>query len=263
MRSIFRSLFFVLASGLTMAASAPLPNLGGRTVTAVTENAYVPLNFLDPKTGKGAGWEYDAFNEIARRLNLKVVWKLSSWDAMIQSVRDGQFQVGMDGISINAERKKQVDFSEPYLRSEMFMLVRAKEKRFADKAGFKASKKLLVGAQSGTTNYYTAVAELLDGKTNSPNMRLFETFGASVQALRSGDVDLVLSDSAAAKGYIDAYPDTFKVVGSPMGADEFGFIFTPGSDLVKPVNAALKSMRDDGTLDRLSHKWFFEYQRGK
>jgi polar amino acid transport system substrate-binding protein len=182
---------------------------------------------------------------------------------MIQSVRDGQFHVGMDGISITAERRKQVDFSEPYLRSEMILMVRAKEKRFADASSFKANAKLLVGAQAGTTNFYTAVNELLDGKQNSPRIRLFETFGASVQALRTGDVDLVLTDSAAARGYIETYPDTYKVVGKPIGADEFGFIFTPGSDLVKPVNAALKSMREDGTLDRLGRKWFFEYQQGK
>lgn len=93
--------------------SARLPDLKGRTIVAVTENAYTPLNFVDPKTGQSLGWEYDAVNEIARRLGAKVEWKLSSWDLMIQSVRDGQFDVGMDGITINDERKAQVDFSEP------------------------------------------------------------------------------------------------------------------------------------------------------
>ena len=100
----------------------------------MTENAYTPLNFADPKTGDGIGWEYDAFNEIAKRLNPKVEWKLSSWDTMIQAVREGQFDVGMDGITINDERKGQVDFSDPYMVSEQFMLVRADENRFSDAA---------------------------------------------------------------------------------------------------------------------------------
>lgn len=252
------------AVGLLLSASAgvaqELPDLGGRTVKAVTENAYVPLNFADPKTGEGIGWEYDAFNEIAKRLNLTVEWNLSSWDTMIQAVREGQFDVGMDGITINDERKAQVDFSEPYMVSEQQMLVRADEERFTDAASFAANEDLLVGAQAGTTNFYVAVYNVLDGDEANPRIKLFDTFGASVQALKSGDVDLVLMDKTSAAGYIGASPGSFKIVGEPLGTEDFGFIFTPGSDLVAPVNAAIESMRSDGTLDALNQKWFYEYQ---
>jgi polar amino acid transport system substrate-binding protein len=242
------------------ADGAELPDLGGRTVKAVTENAYVPLNFADPKTGEGIGWEYDAFNEIARRLNLKVEWNLASWDTMIQAVREGQFDVGMDGITITDERKTQVDFSEPYMVSEQYMLVRADEDRFADAKSFAANEDLLVGAQAGTTNFYTAVYNVLDGNEQNPRIRLFDTFGASVQALKAGDVDLVLMDKTSASGYIGASPGAFKIVGEPLGREEFGFIFTPGSDLVEPVNAAIRSMQEDGTIEKLNRKWFYEYQ---
>ena len=112
-----------------------LPDLEGQKVAAVTENAYTPLNFVDPVTGKAVGWEYDAVNEICRRLNCTVDWKLSSWDAMIPAVKDGQFDVGMDGITINDERKTQVDFSDPYMTSQQFMLVRAGEDRFSGRQG--------------------------------------------------------------------------------------------------------------------------------
>ncbi|WP_421726627.1 transporter substrate-binding domain-containing protein [Bauldia sp.] len=251
------------AAGLVQAGAAELPDLGGRSVQAVTENAYTPLNFADPETGEGIGWEYDAFNEIAKRLNLSVEWNLSSWDTMIQAVREGQFDIGMDGITITDERKTQVDFSEPYMVSEQFMLVRADEDRFADAETFATDDSLLVGAQAGTTNFYTAVYDVLDGKEDNPRIKLFETFGASVQALNSGDVDLVLMDATSAAGYIGASPDSFKVVGGPLGSEEFGFIFTPGSDLVEPINAAIQSMKDDGTIDALNQKWFFEYQAGQ
>jgi polar amino acid transport system substrate-binding protein len=241
-------------------AAAELPDLGGRAVRAVTENAYVPLNFADPKSGQGIGWEYDAVNEIARRLNLEVEWNLSSWDTMIQAVREGQFDIGMDGITITDERKAQVDFSDPYMVSEQFMLVRADEGRFADAPSFAADANLFVGAQAGTTNFYTAVYGVLDGDEANPRIKLFDTFGASVQALKSGDVDLVLMDKTSAAGYIGASPGSFKVVGEPLGREEFGFIFTPGSDLVTPVNAALAEMQADGTIEALNKKWFFEYQ---
>jgi len=261
MTSLLRLLALPLAA-LTLAAPAiaqELPDLGGRTIVAVTENAYTPLNFADPETGEGIGFEYDLFNEIAARLNATVQWELSSWDVMIQAVREGQYDVGMDGITITEERATQVDFSDPYLTSEQFMLVRADEERFTDSASFAADDDFLVGAQPGTTNFYVAVYEVLDGDEANPRIRLFETFGASVQALRSGDVDTVLMDNTSAQGYIGANPGAFKVIGGPLGSEDFGFIFTPGSDLVEPVNAALAQMREDGSLAALETRWFYEY----
>jgi polar amino acid transport system substrate-binding protein len=245
---------------LTTAHAAELPDLNGRTVVAVTENAYVPLNFADPKTGNGIGWEYDAVNEIAKRLNAKVDWKLSSWDVMIQSVRDGQYDIGMDGITINEERAKQIAFSDPYMTSEQYMLVRAKDTAITGPESFKADPKLLIGAQAGTTNFYTAVYDVLDGDEKNPRIKLFDTFGASVQALKTGDVDTVLMDQASASGYIGANPDTFKVVGGPLGSDRFGFILKQGSELIAPVNAALAAMKADGTIAKLNQKWLYEYQ---
>jgi len=255
------ALFGFAVLSIATADAAELPDLGGRTIVAVTENAYTPLNFADPATGEGIGWEYDAMNEIAKRLNATIDWQLASWDTMIQAVRDGQFDVGMDGITITEERATQVDFSEPYMVSQQFMLVRADEARFADAAAFAEDPDLLVGAQPGTTNFYVAVYDVLDGDEANPRIKLFETFGASVQALKSGDVDTVLMDQTSANGYIGANPGAFKIVGDPLGTEEFGFIFTPGSDLVGPVNAALADMKQDGTLDALNTKWLYEYNQ--
>ncbi len=98
-----------------------------------------PLQFVDPKTGKPIGWEYDAMNEIAKRLNAKVEYQNASWDAMIPAVSAGQYDIGMTGISIKEERKEKVEFSDPYMRSEMFMLVRADETRFTDAKSLRPS----------------------------------------------------------------------------------------------------------------------------
>lgn len=251
----------ILFSAGIIGAEEKLPDLKGRKVIAVTENNYLPLNFVDPKTGKAVGWEYDAVNEICRRLNCVVDWKISSWDAMISAVRAGQFDVGMDGITITDERKQQVDFSIPYMVSQQFMLVRADETRFANAEDFKKNEKLLIGAQAGTTNFYVAVYNVLDGNEANPRIKLFETFGASVQALLSGDVDLVLMDAASSRGYIGANQGKLKTIGDPLGTEEFGFIFTPKSDLVEPFNAAIRALQADGFLDQLNTKWFFEYQQ--
>ena len=237
-----------------------LPNLNGRKVIVVTENAYTPLNFIDPKTGKGIGWEYDAVKEIARRLNLIIDWKLSSWDAMIIAVRDGQFDIGMDGISITDKRKKLVDFSDPYLVSQQFMLVRKNENNFSNVAEFRENNKLLVGAQTGTTGFYVSVYDVLDGNEKNKRIKLFETFGAIVQALKIKDIDMVLMDSVSSRGYIGANPGSFKSIGDPLGTDYFGFIFTPKSNLVVPFNQALEAMKKDGFIGKLNKKWFFDYK---
>lgn len=236
-----------------------LPNLQGKTVYAVTGNDYIPLNFIDPKSGKAVGWEYDAVNEIGARLNCKIVWNVTSWDTMISSIRAGQFDVGMDGITITPEREKQIDFSVPYMVSQQFMLVRSDEKRFANKIDFSKNENLFIGAQAGTTNFYVAVYDVLDGDESNKRIKLFETFGASVQALLSGDVDMVLMDATSSRGYIGAYPDLLKSIGEPLGTEEFGFIFTPGSDLREPFNMAIESMKVDGTFETLNKKWFFDY----
>lgn len=234
-----------------------LPDLKGRTVIAVAGNDYIPLNYVDPKTGKSVGWEYDAVNEICRRLNCKVDWRVSAWDTMISAVRGGQFDVGMDGIAITDERSKQVDFSAPYLRSEQFMLVRSDEDRFTTPEEFNANKDLLVGSQAGTTSFFTAVNDVLDGNEKNPRIVLFQNFGASVQALLNKDVDMVLVDAASGQGYIGANPGKLKIVGSSLAAEDFGFIFTPKSDLVDPFNKAIDGMKRDGYFYHLSTKWFY------
>lgn len=246
-----------------VAFAQSLPDLGGKTVVVVTENAYPPLQFIDPKSGDQIGWEYDAMNEIAKRLNFTVEYQNTSWDAMIQAVSDGQYQVGMTGITIKEERKEKVDFSDPYMRSEMFMLVRGDETRFNDAKSFAAIDDALIGAQPGTTPFYTAVYEVLDGNEQNPRIKLFETFGATVQALKANDVDMVLTDGTAGNGYVEASNGGLKLVGGPLGSEDFGFIFPKGSDLVGPINAAIAAMKADGTIDGLNKKWFLDYKFGQ
>ncbi|MFM2390708.1 MAG: hypothetical protein RLZZ437_2263 [Pseudomonadota bacterium] len=183
----------LLALTLTPAFAQDLPNLEGREVVVVTENAYPPLQFLD-KSGAAIGWEYDAMVEIAKRINITVSYQNTSWDAMIPAVSEGQYDLGMTGITIKDERKDQVDFSEPYMRSEMLMIVRGDEARFTDAATFAAIPELLISAQPGTSPFYAAVYNILDGNEENARIIKFETFGAGLEALKAGDVDLTLSD---------------------------------------------------------------------
>lgn len=251
-----------LATLAAPALAQDLPDLSGKEVVVVTENAYPPLQFLD-KDGAAVGWEYDAMAEIAKRLNITVKYENTSWDAMIPAVSEGQYDIGMTGITIKDERKEKVDFSDPYMRSEMLMIVRGDEERFTDAASFAANPELLISAQPGTSPFYAAVYNILDGNEENARIIKFETFGAGLEALKAGDVDLTLSDSTAANGYVAASNGGLKIVGEPLASEDFGFIFPKGSDLLAPVNAAIAAMKADGTLDSLNQKWFVEYKMGE
>ncbi len=253
----------LLASTMLVLAAAPvlaqdLPNLEGRVIHAVTENAYYPLNFAGPD-GNGIGLEYDVINEIAKRLNATVEWDLTAWDVMIESVRTGQFDVGADGITITEERAQQIDFTEPFITVEQYFLVRADEDRITGPESFTENSDLLFGAQAGTSSFYTAIYDVLDGDEANPRVKTFDSFGAAVQAVKAGDVDAVIADQAASAGYIGADPGAFKQAGAAIKSDPFGFILTPGSDLVEPFNAALDQLREEGWLDERINYWFFDY----
>jgi polar amino acid transport system substrate-binding protein len=246
----------------TAVADGHLPNLEGREIVVVTENAYPPLQFID-SNGNAVGWEYDAMLEIAERLNATVVYENISWDAMIPAVSEAQFDMGMTGITIREDRAEVVDFSDSYMTSEMVMMVRGDEDRFSDAASFAANADLLMAAQPGTTPFYVGVYDVLDGDEANPRIKLMETFGATVQALRTGDVDLVLTDGTAGNGYVDASDGGLKIIGEKLGTEDFGFIFPKGSDLVEPINAAIADMLADGTIDALNTRWFLDYKLGE
>lgn len=262
MKPILAALTLNLALTAAAFADGHLPDLAGQEITVVTENAYPPLQFVEPGSGNAIGWEYDAMAEIAERINLTVTYENISWDAMIPAVSEGQFDLGMTGITIRDDRKEQVDFSDAYMRSEMVMMVRGDEERFADAGSFAEKEDLLMAAQPGTTPFYVGVYDVLDGDEANPRIIKFETFGAGVAALRAGDVDLVLTDGTAGNGYVSASDGALKIVGEKLGTEDFGFIFPKGSELVEPINAAIKSMYDDGTIEALNKKWFLDYKLG-
>src|SRR6185436_15489763 len=134
----------VFATPIAAHSEDALPDLGGKKVVIVTENAYFPLQFVDPATSKPIGWEYDAVDALSKKLNFAAEYQNTSWDAMIQAVSDKQYDMGMTGITIKDDRKEKVDFSDPYMKSEIFMLVRGDESRFTDPKSFAGNDKLLI-----------------------------------------------------------------------------------------------------------------------
>lgn len=237
-------------TGSTVAPVTGKIDLAGREVSVAVENLYPPFNYINPKTGKGEGWDYDAWTAICAELNCKPVFKETSWEGMIQAVGNGQFDAAADGITITPERAEQVAFSDGYIQISQRLLVRNDETRFTSMDEF-AKTEFRLGTQTGTSNYETAKGLLDEGRIQG-----FETFPFAVAALINGDVDAVIMDETAGQGYVGNNSDQLKLVGEPIKSDQLGFIFPKNSDLVEPVNAALKALRENGKLAELEKKYF-------
>jgi len=228
-----------------------LPDLGGREIVVAIENAYIPFNYIRLDNGQAEGWDYDALAEICRRLNCKPVFREIAWDGMIAAVAAGQFDMATNGITITEERKKSVDFSDGYIKVDQRLVVRIDENRFSTVEEFKNGN-FKLATQKGTTNYDEGIKLVGEARVIA-----FDEFGQAIQAVIAGDADAAIIDDVAGQGYVGVNADKLKLLeGIVSEGQELGFIFPKGSDLVGPINAALKSMREDGTLQRLQEKWF-------
>ena len=258
MRKFTKVILLALAVMLIAAAcssDSSAGDLDGRIITVAVRNAYPPYNFIPEGATEGEGWDYDAWREICRRLNCTAEFVEAGWPAVVVETGQGQYDTAADGISITEERKEVVAFSDPYMVIEQKFMVRTDESRFGSVDQFVEGDYRL-GTQVGTTNYELAL-ELFEGDAR---IDAYDQFGVAVQALISGDVDAVIIDDTAGQGYKGANQDAVRLLPDVLQSDPLGFIYPQDSDLIEPVNAALKEMQEDGTLDDLANKWFVEYE---
>jgi polar amino acid transport system substrate-binding protein len=232
-------------------AGDAIVDLDCREVTIAIENAYLPFNYVEIETGEPGGWDYDVWDEICVRLHCTPVYKEIAWDGMIQAVADGQFDAAADGITITEDRAKEVDFSIGYIALEQRLLVRLDEDRITGIDDFVNDENLKLGTQVSTTNYETAASILGEERVEA-----FETFPFAVQTMIAGDIDAVIIDDVAGQGYLGENADKVKLVGDSLSSDFLGFIYPKGSDLVDPVDQALKAMMADGFLDKVNKLYF-------
>jgi polar amino acid transport system substrate-binding protein len=232
-------------------------DLKGKEIKVAVENAYPPFNFIDKKTNKGAGWDYDAWTEICKRLNCKPVFIEAAWEGIFEAAAAGKYDVVADGVTITDERKKTVAFSDSYMHYGQVLLVRADEATIKDLDSLKKATSM-VGTQLGTTNEEKAIQLVGEKRVKS-----FDTFDAATIALLAKSVDAVVIDEPAAMGFIAANKGKLKIVGERLTSEDLGFVFQKGSPLIEPVNQALAAMKKDGTLDALYKKWFVDYVPGQ
>jgi ABC-type amino acid transport substrate-binding protein len=225
----------------------PLPNLQGRVVTVAVETSSPPFSYIDVG-GVGYGWDYDTVSEICRRLNCIALFQQTTFQGVFDALHAGQFDMLADGVTITAARQQLVAFSIPYLTVSEVLLVRASE--LESFAQFKADPTKLVGAQAGTTNEQTAINTF-----GAARVGTLATAPQVVSGLLTGTFDGTVLDSVAANVFILGNPGLLKTLGALASGAPLAFAFPPNSTLVGPVNAALQSMMNDGTLTALNLKW--------
>jgi len=246
-------LIFVMVLALSavhvLAQDSGLPDLGGQMVSVAVENAYPPFNLIS-EDGEAVGWDYDTVDEVCTRINCVPEFIQASWEGMIVAVGNGEFDIAADGITITDERAQIVDYSIGYAQIIQRLMVKLDENRFSNAEEFAAGD-YMIGVQLATTNFVTAQALVGDDRIVG-----YSDFGSAVQALIGGDVDAVVIDDVAGQGYVGENADQVRLMSDAIKSDEeLGFIFEPGSDLVEPFNAALRSMITDGTLSGINQAW--------
>ncbi len=254
MKKTIRILVVALALALVASACSSSDSGGDfGEIKVGVENAYTPFNYID-SNGNGAGFDYDIFAEICNRIGCEPTFVEAGWPAVIEETGQGVYDVAADGISITDERKKVVDYSDPYMTTIQKLMVRTDETRFSNLADFQSGDYRL-GTQVGTTNY-----ELGSELVGEARIDAFDQFGVAVQALIAGDVDAVIIDDVAGQGYLGVNADQTKLLADDLQSDPLGFIFPKGSELTAAVNTAIADMKSDGTMEKLITKWFVNFE---
>ena len=211
----------------------------GKIVFA-TEGTYAPFSYHDSKTNELTGYDVEVA-EFAE----------GSFDSLLAGVDAKKYDTVADQISATDERKAKYDFSEPYTYSYGVVITSKENPKnvtsFDDVKGLRA-------AETGTSNWNKTAQE------KGATIVQVNDFGQQVDAITSGRADVSLNDGLAALDYLKQKPDAdIKIAAKSEKTPAAYLPFRKGSDdLVKEVNKAIVKLQKDGTLTKISEKYFGE-----
>ncbi|ALM27468.1 transporter substrate-binding domain-containing protein [Bacillus altitudinis] len=209
---------------------------------------YPPFEF--EKGGKTVGIDVDLINAIAKDQDFKVKLEAMDFSGIIPAMQAGQLDVGMGGMSITDERKKKVDFSDPYFDAGLTVVVKKDSsiKSIDDLKGKKlAVKNGTTGAKFATDNadkYGYEVVQFND----SPSM---------FQEVSNGNADALIEDYPVITYAIAQQDLKLKTVGDRLNGDQYGISVMKGKnqDLLKKINKGLENLKKNGEYDKIIEKY--------
>ncbi|MBL0404309.1 transporter substrate-binding domain-containing protein [Microvirga aerilata] len=271
---------FMKSIGLALLGSALA--IGGaaaqeKTVKIATEGAYAPWNFTGAG-GKLEGFEIDLANDLCGRMKVKCEIVAQDWDGIIPALTAKKYDAIMAGMSITDERKKTIDFAGPYANSPNGLLV-AKNSDLAKIPG--TGQAFNLGSQQAAAEKaIEAYKPMLKGKTvgvqtstihsnfadkylkGTAEIREYKTTEAHDLDLAAGRIDAVLADSTNIIGTLEKpeFKDYVMVgpsiTGGLLGAGVGVGLRQGDTELKKSFDEAIQGAIKDGTIKKLSEKWF-------
>ena len=223
-------------------------------LTVGTDKPAFPPYFVDDDPTNGKGFESAVAYAIADKLGFdksEVKWKVVPFNASFKpGPKDFDFDVNQ--ISINDQRKRAVDFSEPYFESPQAVIAQKK----SPAAGAESLSDLAdtqIGVQIGTTSLDAVTASIKP--TKQP--KVFDDSNATVTALKQNQVEAVVTDLPTALFLTAVEIPSATVVGqfSAPGGDTWGALLEKDSALTPCVSQAIADLRESGELEQITEKW--------
>jgi polar amino acid transport system substrate-binding protein len=223
-------------------------------LTIGTDKPAFPPYFEDDDPTNGKGFESAVAYAIADRLGFdksEVKWTVVPFNASYKpGPKDFDFDVNQ--ISINDQRKRAVDFSEPYYEAPQAVIA-PKGSPAADAKSLADLADAQIGVQIGTTSLDAVAASIKPSK----QPKVFDDSNAVVTALKQGQVDAVVTDLPTALYLSAAEVPNSTVVGqfSAPGGDQWGALLEKDSPLTACVSQAITKLKDSGELEQITEQW--------
>ena len=238
------AMLLALCAGPMLAA-----DLGGAALKVGSDTTSPPMEFVDQASGQIAGFDVDVVNAICVKINCTAEFVTTGWDGIFAALDQGSFDLVASGVSITEERQKVMDFTAPYIINGQAILMRAADEGLTLEDFKTGGKK--ISAQANTTD-----AELATSIVGEGNVLAYDTFNASVLALKNGDVDGVVINGANAKAYEKEFAGELVVGIKDLQSDPLGLVFRKGDPNVAAFDEGLAAIQADGTLDALIAKYW-------
>ncbi|MCP4071294.1 MAG: transporter substrate-binding domain-containing protein [Hyphomicrobiales bacterium] len=236
-----RIIFAVMATAIMTGSALAAGDM--QKVRMGTEGAYPPYNFVNDK-GEIDGFEREVGDKLCELAKLDCTWVKNDWDSIIQNLVSGNYDTIIAGMSITAERDKVIDFTQEYFPPDPSAYVALKGASADAVSGIVAAQKATIQASYIAASKATVVE--------------FATPDETIAAVRSGEADAVLADRAYLEPFVKESKGELIFVGDPVeigGGIGVGIRESDG-ELKGKLDAAIDTMKKDGSLSKLIAKWF-------
>jgi polar amino acid transport system substrate-binding protein len=242
----------LVAMGLALSSGARATTLdevraAGALRVAVLDGQ-PPMSFTDPATHQLIGYEIDIAHAIARHIGVRLQLVPTAEGQRISLLRSGGADIILAELSITPGRADVIDFSVPYFRSGLRLLVRASDSNHIEDYG--ASR---IAAERGTTQQ-----ELLSSDFHGAEKVLFDDASQAFAAMRQHKVDAVLQDGMVLAALLASAPDRadFKILPDSLTDESFAVGLVKNTHaLLDAVNLALLDLEASGDAERIYRKW--------